>query len=103
MQNPDADDLPPKYPEHEKLRAVKHLTQNIHDFLEWLETEKNIGMGEFEADDDEHVGDFYPISARIEDLIAEFFEIDLKVLENEKRAMLDEFREAMEKLKEKTA
>jgi len=87
--NPDADDLPPKYPEHEKLHAVKHLTQNIHDFLEWLGAEKQIDLCEVT---DADYGEFYPTSARTDDLIAEFFKIDLKKLEEEKLAMLEECR-----------
>lgn len=95
------------YPEHEKLKSVKHLSQGIHDFLEWLE-EQGISLGKRHT----HTvacydGEKYPKCGSNEDelydhmenrekLIARFFDIDLRRLDDEKRDMLEECRRAHE-------
>ena len=77
------------YPEHEKLSTVKEESQSIGEFLEWLESSKyaicEITGGGFTAQ-------FHPSIKSIESLLAEYFEVDLKVIAAEKDAMLEEFR-----------
>lgn len=76
-----------KYPEHEKLRAVEKERLIISEFLEFLEyRDLSIGClesGPIKGSDIPRYKHFRP-----EDLMAEFFEIDLKRLEEEKRDML---------------
>jgi hypothetical protein len=82
-----------EYPEHDKLHAVKDQSQAIGSFLDWLQNERKprtvLAIHEWD--------EWVPTNERIEALLAEYFEIDLKKLEEEKRAMLDELRKANER------
>ena len=73
------------YPEHEKLKAVKDQTQMIGEFLTWLQTDRAISLTS-------HILNQYGVTEKqyhnVESLLAEYFEIDLKKLELEKREML---------------
>jgi hypothetical protein len=81
-----------EYPEHEKLDIIKDKSQVIGEFLEWLENEKEHYICYYEDNDpDEHDG-YYPINEDNDDLLAEFFNIDRKKLEEEKDKMLEEMR-----------
>jgi hypothetical protein len=79
-----------KMPECEKLAAIKDEGQVIGEFLEWLE-----GKGWFLC---EYKADYYegnmplPIRFNIDHLLAEYFNIDLKKVEAEQRALLEEIR-----------
>lgn len=95
MPKPQTEKPPAKpdehdYPEHTKLKAISHLSQSNHDFVEWLGEEKGIVLAQrFDGSDD-----YYPTQYSLRKLLAEFHEIDLDVIEDEKRAMLDRLREA---------
>lgn len=72
-------------PELDKLAAVANDSQVIGDFLEWLDTH-----GRF-------VGQWYderaaPAAIGTEALLAEYFGIDLKRVERERRAILEAVR-----------
>jgi len=75
-----------RYKEHEKLQAVKDKSQEIGDFLEWCNN-KGIFLGEYDRFDE-----LVPIRKNTETMLAEYFKINLKKLEQEKRDMLDNFR-----------
>lgn len=81
-----------EYPEHYKLRAISDKSQVVGEFLEWLKS------GEAHPDGKSielayHIGDFLePHYEGKECLLAKFFEIDLRRLEEEKRQMLEECR-----------
>jgi len=87
-------------PEHEKLHKVQEKSQAIGEFLEWLQGEKKYTICEWletNGEIDEESGDwvhsrYTRIMERVEQLLAEYFDINLDVLESEKRAMLDELR-----------
>lgn len=36
-----------RYPEHEKMKAIKDKSQAIGEFLEWLDTEKNYEIAHY--------------------------------------------------------
>lgn len=74
-----------RYPEHDKLQAVAGKSQVIGEFIEWLREQ-----GIYLATDD--FDKIYPIHQSVETLLASFFEIDLNVIEKEKRQMLDSLR-----------
>ena len=77
------------YPEHDKLKAIRDKSQVIGEFLEWCETKGLLlGMWETGGGPDR----FYPVHIPVNNLLADYFGIDLRVLENEKRAMLAEQR-----------
>jgi hypothetical protein len=68
------------YPEHEKMRRARAQSQAIGEFLDWL-----IGNGfTIERNEMSH--------NNFEALLAEFFDIDLKKVETEKRQMLELIR-----------
>lgn len=91
-----------KYPEHEKLKAVKEKSQAIGEFMDWVENEHRavlciphrhtphcngpsgcgLSDGEFTI--------FY--HGGMQKILAEFFGIDLDELESEKLKMLDDCR-----------
>ncbi len=92
------------YPEHEKLRAIKDKSQAIGDFLDWLGAEKGVELAYRHVHTDgckddtavfacgSRSGDLLPLNVRINSLLAEYFEIDEKKLEDEKQQMLEDIR-----------
>ena len=79
-----------KYPECEKMAAVKDESQAIGSFLEWLQHERSITVELCVRHD---ISDkLMPYWINIEQLLAEYFEIDLDKVEKEQRHMLDELR-----------
>jgi hypothetical protein len=75
-------------PEVEKMSEVTGDSQTIGAFLDWLRNER--GLAICEADED--TGYYYPYRATIEELLAEYFNIDLDRAEQEKRAILRRLR-----------
>lgn len=84
------------YPEHDKLAKISDKSQVIGEFLDWLRTEREIVLAKHGDGDETFENRLYPTWDRPADLLADFFEIDLKVIETEKRAMLAKLREAQE-------
>ncbi len=78
----------PKYPEHEKLRAVSAKTQFVHDFLMFCE-EKGISLQTESG-----------VYKRHADLLYEFTGIDQWKLEAEKRALIEEANTLVKKVSE---
>ena len=77
------------YPEHDKLKALAGLNEVVGSFLEWLDAHGLIICERTNY----QVNDLYmPTRKSFEALIAEFFEIDMKALEAEKREMLAQLR-----------
>jgi hypothetical protein len=71
------------YPEHAKLKTIAEKTQFTADFFDFLE-ENGIFLSSEES----------PVSiGRRDDLLYRFIGVDHWKLEDEKRAMLDRFRE----------
>lgn len=79
-----------KYPEHEKQRAIVDKSQAIGEFLEWLPS-TGIVFGKWDAEGRDRM---WATRIDIEKLLAEYFEIDLEKIEEEKRQMIDEMRAA---------
>jgi hypothetical protein len=65
-----------KTTECDKLHAIKDQSQVIGEFLDWLEDEHEV---------------FLPKS--VTNLLAEYFDIDLEKVEQEKLAILEDLRE----------
>lgn len=80
-----------KYPEHEKLDKIQETSNSIGTFLEWLSSTKQIRFAKWDREV------FVQQSMEIEKWLAEYFNIDLKKLEEEKQAMLKELRKLQEK------
>lgn len=77
------------YPEHERMSAIVEKSQCIGEFLEWLNDVKRYRICERTGG----FVSFYPINKSVENLLAEFFGIDLNKIEQEKREMLEEIRD----------
>ncbi|KKL85599.1 hypothetical protein LCGC14_1953110 [marine sediment metagenome] len=73
-------------PECDKIVAVQEKSQEIGDFIEWLGNKKDLHLCFWENQYN------YRMNTTIEKLLAEYFEIDLEKVENEKQAILDELR-----------
>jgi hypothetical protein len=91
-------------PELDKLKQVQEVSQKIGEFIVWLNSDKKIVLATWhkevdecdETQPDEGVNVLWPEpmgDAAIDKLLAEYFHIDLNKVEQEKRAILDEFRE----------
>ena len=88
-------------PELDKMSAAQSKSQAIGGFLEWLGEKgmlicRSATKADERDDEGEHTdvkgGDLLPVYKSIEDMLAEYFEIDLKKAEAERRAILDELR-----------
>ena len=76
----------PKAPEHEKLKKVAESSQVCGEFLEWLQGEKSLVLARWSDWQEVRLA---PVHPRVQDLLAEFFEIDQEKLEAEKVALLE--------------
>jgi len=72
--------------EHEKLDLVKDKSQAVGEFVDWLHDEKGFMI----CESCRH--GYYPARYSLNKLLAEFFEIDLVKLEEEKEQMLEAMR-----------
>lgn len=93
-----------KYPEHEKLDKIHEKSNSIGDFLEWLSSVKQIRFAKWITEPVENpfgketsIDVFIQQNMEIEKWLAEYFNIDLKKLEEEKQTMLKELRKLNEK------
>lgn len=72
-----------QYPEHEKLFGISERSQEIGNFIE------NCGYVLAEYDEDDRLR---PVMLTTEQVLAKYFGIDLKLIEQEKEQMLEEVR-----------
>ena len=80
------------HPMHEKLQKVKGNSQAIGEFCDWL-NEQGVFFASYGEDYLE--GKYaYRVSMDIQNRLADFYDIDLVALEEEKRDMLRTIREA---------
>lgn len=86
--------LPEKYPEHAKLRAKRHITQGIKDFLDFCAEEvddKRFSLCIWLKQREEwrDIGE-----NELQDLMFKFIEVDRQEFYREKDRMLEELRKA---------
>lgn len=84
--------IPDAYPEHDRLKAVKAESQALGEFLEWLQAVDggdSVICERTRGTDDR----LYINTKTTNQLLADYFGIDLSILESEKRAMLKAQRE----------
>lgn len=94
-------------PELEKITEHRDESQSIGSFLDWLKNEQEICLCVYGAygvhtdEDEENFADdneqLYCINKTIEQLLAEYFEIDLDKAEKERVALLEQIRRENEK------
>ena len=83
-----------KYPECEKLAKVSEKSQLIGEFLEWLQNEKEIALAKWaQVEGSVFSNSNLFLVNHTESLLYEFFEIDMKKVEKERKQMLKELRE----------
>ena len=82
-----------RYPECEKQRKIVKESQAIGEFLDWLQSERKIHLCT-DCKDDWGDDRLTHAGVPIYKLLAEYFDIDLNKVDEEKRQMLDELREA---------
>lgn len=100
-----------KCPECDKMLSVRNDSNAIGNFMEWLqgerklilcreitrkEVEKSVDAG-MEDEIEYKEGDLIPDHTGIEALLAEYFDIDLKKVEEEKQAILQHLRKKTSK------
>jgi hypothetical protein len=73
------------YPEHQKLAQVKDTSQKLGEFLEWLDSQ---GLYICEAGDRGDAYAYLRSTLNIEGILAKYFEIDRKKIDDEKDWML---------------
>jgi hypothetical protein len=78
------------YPEHAKQEAVIEQSQAIGEFLDT----SGFVLAEFREIDGHDEPKLMPVGRSIEQVLAEYFEIDLNKIEAEKRDMLEHIRAA---------
>jgi len=77
-----------QYPEHEKMAKISDLSQAIGEFLEY-QSGRGITLCHRGV-----YGQRWPVTESLEKMLAKYFEINLDVIEAEKRMMIDEMRRA---------
>ena len=88
-----------KYPEGEKLHAVSEELQKLGFFLEWLQQRYTLCKFYIQDDltDEEREWDvpegYYPDRKSIQTILADYFEIDMKKVEEERKQILKELRD----------
>lgn len=90
-------------PELDKMLSVKDKSQLIGEFLDWVQTGKDFRLCAIHRHNEDCYGEygkawgtqcemsdkhFYPVYENIESVLAEFFGVDLKKAEEEKRNIL---------------
>jgi hypothetical protein len=100
MAMKDAENLP--CPECEKLTSVSQFSQKIGEFLDWIAQTHGVVFSKYHTHSDEgcydeegnrtcgvRTDDLDRFFFDKEKLLAEFFEVDLEKVENERRALLE--------------
>lgn len=77
----------PKTPQLDKMKAVHNKSQAIGEFITWLESK-----GMQIAQESEGERGLFSINDSIEKLLAKYFKIDLKKVEQEREAVLEYVR-----------
>ncbi len=76
-----------KTPELDKMTKVQDKSQTIGVFLDWLSNEKELEICTYDDDDEDPA--YHSCHETIEQLLAEYFDIDLVKCENERRKILE--------------
>jgi hypothetical protein len=81
------------YPQHQRLKEVQPISQAIHEFVQEFLVDKEIFLAKYLNAQSERI---VPVNKNLTGMVAEFLEIDLKALEEEKLHMLLEQRKLNE-------
>lgn len=87
-------------PELNKMQANRDKSQPIGGFLDWPRNEQDISLCVFDEDnpayddDDNEIAVYHSVNKTTEQLLADYFGINLNKAEKERQALLDEIRAA---------
>jgi hypothetical protein len=83
-----------KLPQHEKLEEVKEQSQQLGEFLEWLQSRYTLcELLKPSGNDGEYWDEsFVPVHRNIQHILAEYFGIDYDELMQEKDRLLEYIR-----------
>ena len=76
------------WPECEKLKATAPYSQKIGEFIDWLHDD-DVVLAEWVKDPQGFDENLIPVTKPIQELLAEFFEIDMNKVEEERRQILE--------------
>ena len=80
------------YPESERLKDVGEQADTIHEFLDWLSSQ-GVWLGRYVNPDSGLESErLYVYHISHQNLVYQYFDIDGKKVEAERRAMLKEYR-----------
>lgn len=91
-----------KWPECEKLAEAREESERIGAFLDWLDSQ-GIRLMRWQNDDGWSGSGHVQDRRSVEQLLADYFKIDLKKVEEERRAILAEQVEARSWIERKAA
>jgi hypothetical protein len=83
------------YPEHDKMRdAIDNgASEKVQEFIDWLYDHKQWTVAEFQEHEHRRFGEvLVPVSLTREQIMADFYSIDLRKVDDEKRIMLTTIR-----------
>jgi hypothetical protein len=80
-----------KYTESEKLKAISEQSQLCGEFLEWLMSKYNL-IDRNEKFETPSIPIGFSSFVKIDNLLAEFFDIDMSLVEKERIQMIEEMR-----------
>ncbi len=83
----------PPTPELDKMKSIQGQSQQIGQFLDWLQGDGGMTIAEYLGTDTEAGDVLYPVQDSIEKILAAYFKIDLKKVERERQAILDYIRQ----------
>lgn len=76
-----------KTPELDKMRVSQPLSQGIGEFIEWLDSQ-GMEIAQWMLPEGCRDKRLLPCGKSIKNLLAQYFEIDLTAIENERRAII---------------
>jgi len=97
---------PNDYPEHERMMQAQEASHAIGQFLEWLESggadpdrlRRPVFLAYHPSTDPDVNDTIRRFAYNIQELLAQFFDIDLEQIQAEKDAMFADLREAQRRL-----
>lgn len=85
-------ELADQYPECKRLADCSDDSQKIGEFIDWCNAQGYHLCEYLSVTPNSRTKQLSPLSVTMEQLLAKYFNIDLKVVETERRKLLDELR-----------
>lgn len=82
-----------KTPTLDKIQENATESQIIGNFLDWLDA-KHLEIAGYQRFEGKRDSQLVPLNKSVEEILADYFEIDLKAAENERRAVIAAHKKA---------